>query len=198
MKLGGLGARSQRLGGALVIVAVLTVVAVEVVGMIRDADGRARIDQAQALGGCGGVHVATGPISRRHLPPGTGVVYDSYPPTSGAHAVSALKAGVLRAPISYDPAQTPNLYEAVHSLEHGYVIVWYEDLRADEVAWLRSRFAGAHKVIVAPGSSLPTGDHIVLTAWARRQDCRLLSEAAVDAFIDRYREASSAPEAKVP
>lgn len=68
---------------------------------------------------------------REHRPETTDLKYNSNPPTSGDHFANWTKKGV------YDlPRADGNL---VHSLEHGYVIIWY-DCQIPAVAWLRNPF----------------------------------------------------------
>ena len=117
--------------------------------------------------------------------------YPSVPATSGPHDPTPLAAGV------YDRA--PDLAMAIHSLEHGGVIVWYSpaatqaDIR--KLADLYGRYdqAGA-RVIVAPydypdqgaAGALPSGVQMALVSWHRLQTCTSIDAAAAFGFSARY------------
>ncbi|MFM8944690.1 MAG: DUF3105 domain-containing protein [Actinomycetota bacterium] len=116
--------------------------------------------------------------------------YPSIPPTSGPHDPAPLAAGV------YDRA--PDLGMAIHSLEHGGVIIWYapdapaEDIRALTDLYSRYDEAGA-RVIVAPydypgegpAGALPSGTQMALVSWHRLQTCASIDPAAAFGFSAR-------------
>ncbi|MFM7718040.1 MAG: DUF3105 domain-containing protein [Actinomycetota bacterium] len=117
--------------------------------------------------------------------------YPSIPPTSGPHDPSVLAAGV------YDSA--PDLGTALHSLEHGGTIVFY-DPEAPESAirsltdlYIREDLAG-ERVIVAPydypdegaAGLLPAGTQMALVAWHHLQTCTSVDPAAAFGFTARY------------
>jgi hypothetical protein len=107
----------------------------------------------------------------------------------------------------------PKVYEqpvpeanAVHNLEHGYVMVYY---RADGenalpepvLTELEQLVEGESEVIMAPYPNLAEGSNLALVAWRRVQTCQVPADAdAADAatvarhFIDRFRN-ELAPEA---
>lgn len=117
--------------------------------------------------------------------------YPSIPPTSGPHDPAPLAAGV------YDRA--PDLAMAIHSLEHGGVIVWYApdapeaDIRALTDLYSRYDQAGA-RVVVAPydypgdgtAGALPSGTQMALVSWHRLQTCASIDPAAAFGFSARY------------
>lgn len=117
--------------------------------------------------------------------------YPTTPPTSGPHDPNVLPAGV------YD--RTPNMGPALHSLEHGGVIVWYapdapaEDVRALVDFYSREPIAG-ERVIVAPydypdqgaAGALPDGAQMAMVAWHRIQTCAAVDPAAAFGFSARY------------
>lgn len=137
-----------------------------------------------------------------HNPP---YVYTDSPATSGAHDPSPWDAGVYGDPIAEE--------RAVHSLEHGYVIVYYrpdgprapsdEVLTALEALGETDEGEPETKVIVAPYAELPAGTTVAFTAWRWMLTCPGTIEPALateigTAFIDELRESGSAPEANGP
>jgi hypothetical protein len=117
--------------------------------------------------------------------------YASIPPASGPHNQTPLAGGVYSDP--------PDVYQTIHSLEHGAVIIWYDASAAtsQELADLQTFFQksgeGA-KVIVAPYSypdqgdagTLPTGKQMVLVAWHRTQTCSKVNLPVAFAFVANY------------
>ena len=116
------------------------------------------------------------------------------PPVGGPHDPVPLAGGVYTTPLSTDPGKQSSIYQAVHSLEHGYVIIWYKSLSPSEVDALTKSVAGESKVIVAPYPDLPDDDKMAVTAWGRLDYCKKPSTKVTDAFIKLYRNAPSAPE----
>lgn len=118
--------------------------------------------------------------------------YPSVPPVSGPHAGSTLAAGAYDSP--------PPLDTALHSLEHGAVIVWYDPAAAaqPELARLRNFFEtsdeGNH-VIVAPydypeqgdAGRLPGGTGMSLAAWHHLRHCERASLPVAFSFVEAYR-----------
>ena len=123
------------------------------------------------------------------------VKYSTSPPVGGAHNPNPLPGGVYDTPFTTDPAgKTPTIYNAVHSLEHGYVIVWYNALDGDQKDTLTKALTGQSKVIVVPYPDMPDKHKMALTAWGKLDYCGKPSVAAAQAFIKLYRNAPSAPE----
>jgi len=161
----------------------------------------ARAPGAAAAAGCGSVRdVRPYPngLDRTHI--GSGQVkampalstYPSQPPASGPHAPVPLTAGVYTNP--------PPIDQAIHSLEHSAVIVWFDPSVASspEVREIERFFAlGGERnhVIVAPydypfgGSAgrLPPGEHMALVAWHRVRYCRDPSLPSAFDFVHDYR-----------
>jgi hypothetical protein len=95
---------------------------------------------------------------------------------------------------STDPNAYPNIYQAVHSMEPGYVVVWYKGLSSQQVDSL-GQFGNDFKVIVASYPQLPTGT-VGLTAWGRLQTCQKANTAQIAQFIKLYRlKTASEPQA---
>jgi hypothetical protein len=130
-----------------------------------------------AANGCGSVQVVP-PYSpqngdRAHVTELPNLsTYATRPPTSGPHFPRPLDAGVYTSP--------PNLGAAIHSLEHGAVIVWYDPSAgaSPAVAQIAAFFAQPAEtdhVIVAPfdyadqgdAGRLPAGQQMAVVAWHR-------------------------------
>lgn len=167
---------------------------------LRVARNAAEARRAEALGqaaGCGKV-TKVGGLSQGHLQPGEPAPrYATSPPVGGPHAPAPLSAGVYNDPLSEDLAATgPTIYQAVHSLEHGYVVVWYQGLTDAQVDQLSKAFENERKVIVAPYPRLDRGE-VALTAWGRLQTCERPDTTLIRSFITRFRE-RTAPEPGAP
>ena len=106
-----------------------------------------------------------------------GASYSSDTPTSGAHDSRAPRCGVYSTPLE------PSL--AVHALEHGAVVLWYQ-IDSPELAVDLAEVAdewGSH-VIITPSTTLD--EPIVATAWNRRKTYTEVTTDLAD-FIDTYR-----------
>lgn len=120
-----------------------------------------------------------------HVP--TQVNYSPVPPTSGEHAPTTLPVGRKK---FYSREDNPAPENAVHNLEHAYVVVWYDSKATEEqLDRLRDAADAAEaKFLVVPWTRGDfTGDkHIVLTAWGFRQECSDVSGAVIQTFIDKH------------
>jgi hypothetical protein len=122
--------------------------------------------------------------------------YPSTPPASGPHNPTPLQANVYSEP--------PDVYQAIHSLEHAAVIIWYspdaasDPAMADELTKLQTFFekpGEQTKVIVAPynypdqgaAGQLPEGKKMVLVAWHHVQTCDSISLPVAYDFVAHYR-----------
>jgi hypothetical protein len=118
--------------------------------------------------------------------------YPSQPPTSGPHNPTPLASGLFDVP--------PAIDSAIHSLEHGGTIVWYDpEASGDQLAQIKKFYksapdSGGDRVIVAPYSypdqgaagSLPPGVQMALVAWHRLQTCSQTNLAAAFDFTSQY------------
>lgn len=127
--------------------------------------------------------------------------YNSDPPTSGRHYADSLPAGFYsEEDLANLPAHPEGLL--VHSLEHGYVIFWYNCDLLDEQgcnalkAQMRQSMeeAGNFKVIAFPWKSLDIP--VVMTSWGRMLRIEQFNSRAARAFIERNR--NRAPEPNAP
>ncbi len=143
------------------------------------AEGQSALQDVKALPDRGAGHLSFGQTPRAGIPF----------PTSGIHESTSVRAGF------YTDARRPT--QILHSLEHGNVVVYYDDPGAEALATLES-WAGIYGgqldgLVVAPGPSLGRG--IVLTAWTRILRLDEFDPAAAAAFIDAFR--GRGPEATV-
>ncbi|NOX28862.1 MAG: DUF3105 domain-containing protein, partial [Actinobacteria bacterium] len=103
--------------------------------------------------------------------------YASAAPTSGVHASAAPSCGIYQTPLE--------LSLAVHALEHGTVVLWYDATRPElgnDLAFIATGW-DSH-VIVSPGVDLDAP--VVATAWNRLKRYDTV-DPEIDEFIDTYR-----------
>lgn len=129
-------------------------------------------------------------LGAEHIDPSAPTpAYNSNPPTSGPHAGTPAPCGIYLQVV-------PDIF-AVHSLEHGAVVAWYnpDTVPATELGALQefARDAGTH-IIVAPRQDAP--DPLVLTAWTNLLRLDGFDQTRVRAFYDQYAQAG--PERGVP
>lgn len=116
---------------------------------------------------------------RGHLNPGDPIpAYKSVPPTSGTHNQTWYPAGI------YD--NNADITQLIHSLEHGYVILYYNNISQDEINQLASiQRSDSFKMIVAPYPNMPY--KVAIAAWARLQTCDGVNEQAIRSFTAQFR-----------
>jgi hypothetical protein len=109
------------------------------------------------------------------------VTYQVNPPSGGDHNPSPSPPGVFTAD------NTPPDAQIVHSLEHGYVAIWYrpdvDTATLDGLKALASKYA--RDVLVVPRPSLE--QPVAATAWHRRLLCERPDDAALERFVKEYR-----------
>ncbi len=122
------------------------------------------------------------------------VNYDTAPPSSGRHNPDPLPDSIH----FYAQSEHPSIERAVHLLEHGFVIGWYDaKLPADQVAKLKAASATAGDRFVAvpwDRQDFAANRHFALTAWGRTQRCATVSPTVLSQFVDKYTNVT-APEA---
>ena len=118
---------------------------------------------------------------QKHVPAAT---YSVDPPAGGDHDPRPSPSGF------YDDGNVPADGHLVHSLEHGFVVVWYRPmgLQDDRLRELRALADRRRWVLVAPRVTLPTG--VAATAWHRRLLCPDGSDlrGPITAFIKGFRD----------
>lgn len=114
--------------------------------------------------------------------------YPTRPPAGGDHLGIWHNCGIYTVPL-LDEA-------AVHSLEHGAVWVTYRpDLGAEAILGLTGRLVGREKLLVSPHPDQTPP--VVATAWARQLVLDGPDDPRLEAFIDRFTDGDTAPEAQV-
>ncbi len=100
------------------------------------------------------------------------------PPAGGDHLASATRGGV------YAGASVPADGLLVHSLEHGYVVVWHQPGLPTEQRAQLADFGRRHEgdVIVAERAGLPVP--VAATAWGHRLLCQGVEEAPLERFFE--------------
>ena len=131
------------------------------------------------LPGCASLE-APADEGRAHIADGETASYGSYPPTSGPHSVTPADPGWYET--------LPPVEQLVHSLEHGFVVLYRAGLDPADEAALKVRFdalvaEGFGGLVSVPDDSIK--DPMTLTAWDRLQRC---VRAAPDAFEGFVRE----------
>ena len=155
--------------------------------------------RAADAAGCGDVQTPSGSApGNLHLAPGESHVYDQHPATSGYHDPTPLPAE----PRAYtSPFPETN---AVHNLEHGYVLLYYradgpDALPQDVIDSLAALAQRENKVILAPYPQLGQGTSLAVAAWNKLWECPATvtadqATAIATGFIDAFRGSSNAPE----
>jgi hypothetical protein len=117
------------------------------------------------------------------------VTYKVNPPAGGNHNPTPAPPG------QFTQQDAPPDAQIVHSLEHGYVAIWYRpDVGADTLAKLgdlASRYS--RDVLLVPRPSLP--QPVAATAWHHRLLCTQPDLSALELFVTTYR--NQGPE-KIP
>jgi hypothetical protein len=142
-----------------------------------------------------------------HVYFGRTIHYPVSPPAFGPHWPGYLQGPELRS--FYAVADRPSLPKLVHSLEHGYTVLWYdESADVDAVRALAERYPVGDRFIAAPwteadGGPFPAG-HVALTHWTGPQEptgvwtyCDAPSVEVVETFRQAY-PATNAPEPGAP
>lgn len=163
----------------------------------------AAVDAARSAG-CDNVELSpqlTDEVPRDHFPTGESTSYPSQPPTAGNHAVDPLEssARVLTTP--------PDEARAVHTLEHGSVILAYRPpqdpggVTQAVIDALGPIATSGKATYLAPSASLPDGTGLSFEAWNVVVNCPgtitvAQATAFAHGFIDALACTDNAPEAK--
>jgi Protein of unknown function (DUF3105) len=165
-------------GLAGVLAAVLVAFTVVKVGQNR-ANSAAALKAAAKAAGCDEVteYPDAGHQHIDNVTPDKRVPYTSTPPTSGDH-YSAQPPD----PSFYtEPTMRPERY--VHALEHGQVIIHYNDIpqdQIDELEKIQAEHPRSTVVMKNPEIKAP----VAITAWRYMQQCQKVSKPVIERFID--------------
>ena len=119
-----------------------------------------------------------------HVPSNQDVDYAQSPPLSGAHYSTATEGGFYE-----EPQPAGNI---VHALEHGAVVIYYNESGMNESARTRLQaFADTHtgrwrSVIVMPNPSESAESDYVLTAWRNRLYMDSYDAQTVYGFLSEF------------
>lgn len=115
---------------------------------------------------------------------GPAAAYSVNPPAGGDHDPKPSPAGF------YDESNVPTDGHVVHSLEHGFVAVWYQPagVSAATVDSLRDLVSRHRWVLAVPRRSLPSP--LAATAWHRRLLCPedVGVQGPIDNFVRAFRD----------
>jgi hypothetical protein len=154
--------------------------------------------------GCSDLVTPSADPDRRHLNEGEAPDYTEHPATSGPHDPDPLPDQ----PRVYSDVGAYSEAKAVHSLEHGAVIVYYrpsadpEGLPGNVVDALKPVTETSKATYLIPYADLPTGAALAFTAWNKLLTCPNDitaddSTTVANGFIASYECTSNAPEAKL-
>lgn len=123
---------------------------------------------------------------------------EQIPPSSGPHNANPLPDSIH----FYKRADKPVLERAVHNLEHGFIVAWYDnDLPQPEVDKLQQISAQAgERFIAVPWDRgiFPDNRHFVLSAWDRTQRCGTVDQDVVADFVKTYADPRAGQDWKSP
>jgi hypothetical protein len=158
---------------------------------------------ASIKAGCGDVVTPVADPQRTHLEAGASYDYAEHPATSGPHDPTPLPDD----PRVYDDVAAYRETQAVHSLEHGSILMYYrpsadpDGLPADVVDALKPVAVNSPATYLIPYAQLPSGTALAYTAWNKLLTCPagISPDEAVtvaNGFIDAFACTSNAPEGK--
>lgn len=140
-------------------------------GDLADSGNQSIIDDVETIPSSGNQHVSN-------------PSYESLPPTGGPHTGATVGAGFYE--------QTPSLGALVHTLEHGAVVVYYDDSRMSEAAeqdlkeWASTYTGTWASVVVVPHPEENPEHAYVLTAWEKKYTMDEYDPDVVTAFAAEY------------
>jgi len=119
------------------------------------------------------------------------------PPSGGRHNSISLGDKTRFYPL----ADKPRPERAVHNLEHGYVVAWYDaKLPSKDVDTLKNLSTTLPRFLAVGWAQgdLPAGKHVVLTSWGRTDRCATASADVIRNFYSKNVDSSRAPEKGFP
>lgn len=132
-------------------------------------------------------------LSPEHIPSGQRGTYNSVPPTSGQHWAQP----AAPAPWGIKDTTLPNEV-TTHNLEHGGIVIAYNNLSAAELDQLKSivrqlMSSGFPKVILEPYPDLKDAK-VALTAWSWLYKLPTVDQAQIIRFFRAHYDPVEAPE----
>lgn len=173
--------RNLWISAGIAAAVVLATVAIALSGVLTPSTAAPASSPVAVTGSCSAVQ-SFPTLNQDHIQPDQPhPPYSSNPPTSGWHWDNAQEWGIYT---------TPQVQEQlVHNLEHGGIIIQYNNLTAGEVQQLADLVKqDSHHMILAPYPGLPSDVKIALTAWNHLQTCIGVNENAVKAFVNAFRD----------
>jgi hypothetical protein len=127
------------------------------------------------------------------------VKYDTVPPTSGNHHPEPAADGAFTTPLAPADADTTNIRNFVHALEHGRIEISYApDLPEDQQLAIKGVFdEDPGGMMMFPNPELKSG--VAFAAWGQLITCPKYDPLALDVlrnFRDTYR--GNGPEGQIP
>ena len=119
---------------------------------------------------------------------GGSFAYNSRPPTSGSHPTEGMPYGYSDSPI---PAEA-----AVHNMEHGGVVVWYQPNDPDLALSVSQLVRGLGASCLVAGPYADMDSRVAATAWGRLLALDEFDGQQIRDFVDAYR-GRTGPEAGV-
>jgi len=179
--------------GAVVLLAVVVGVVVASKGGA-PKKGSAKKAATPPASSATGVNCTTDTKSDSFTTPGGHVPDPTYkvdPPDGGDHLPTPSPPGIFTA------ENAPADGAAVHSMEHGYVVIWYRpDLPAADRATLEAvTRAHASDLLLVPRPTLPGDRPVAATAWHHRLLCTGVDQIRLNTFVTDF--ANKGPE-RVP
>jgi hypothetical protein len=195
----------------LVVFAAVAAVGAVIIGVAaaqyidtRNAEKRdlSDIGVARSAAACQPIKKESAEGSGQHVDSGVTVDYDAAPPAYGKHDGNFLRGTEIKN--IYSAEDRPPVERLVHSLEHGYTILWYDETIADDEAAMSdieavaARYPVGDHVIVAPwteedGEAFPGEAHVALTHWTGPESqegiweyCGKVSGTVVQDFVEEY------------
>lgn len=117
---------------------------------------------------------------------GGSFLYNSRPPTSGNHSANPLPAGFTDQLIAGDAA--------VHSMEHGSVVLWYQPGNADLTLQMSQLVRGLGSSCLVAGQYADMDTKVAATAWGRLLALDEFDDQQLREFVSAY-QGQSGPEA---
>jgi hypothetical protein len=144
----------------------------------------AKTQTMAALRPAGGLGTPMPDEGNAHVGDGEPITYKNYPPSSGTHYSTPADAGF------YD--QTVPEGKFVHSLEHGYIVIFYKpDLPAATKQQLKDAYSklplskyGKVKAVIVPYTNMSTP--MAIAAWDRLMLLNSFNYDEIQTFYQQY------------